>query len=105
MPIRAAPFDSLGYDDPRGRLELRRALAGYLARARGVRTSPERLVVCSGFTQGLGAPERGAPVARRQALAVEAFGLPAHREVAESAGLELRPLPIDAQRRPDRRAR
>jgi GntR family transcriptional regulator / MocR family aminotransferase len=94
--IRAAPFDSLGYDDPRGRLELRRALAGYLARARGVRTSPERLVICSGFTQGLGLLSEVLRSRGAQVLAVEAFGLPAHREVAESAGLELRPLPIDA---------
>ena len=49
----AAPFDALGYGDPRGRPELRLALAGYLARARGVVADPDRIVVCSGFTQGL----------------------------------------------------
>jgi GntR family transcriptional regulator / MocR family aminotransferase len=48
-----APYAALGYGDPRGRPELRSALAEYLARARGVRTSPERIMVCSGFTQGL----------------------------------------------------
>jgi len=95
--IRAAPFDSLGYGDPRGRPELRRALAGYLARARGVRTSPERLVVCSGFTQGLALLCEVLRARGARELAVEAFGLPWHRELAERAGLELCPLPVDAE--------
>ncbi len=51
--LRDAPFDALGYGDPRGRIELRRALAEYLARARGVAASPERIVVCTGLVQGL----------------------------------------------------
>ena len=38
--------------DPQGRPELRAALADYLARARGVRADPDRIVVCR-FTQGL----------------------------------------------------
>ena len=37
--IGAAPNDAFGYGDPRGHADLRRALAGYLARARGVRAS------------------------------------------------------------------
>ena len=36
----APPCDAFGYGDPRGRPELREALAGYLARARGVRADP-----------------------------------------------------------------
>ena len=32
---------------------MRTVLSGYLARARGVRASPDRIVVCTGFTQGL----------------------------------------------------
>src|SRR5690242_7594647 len=51
--LATTPTDAFGYGDPRGRVELREALAGYLARARGVRADPERIVVCSGFTQGL----------------------------------------------------
>jgi GntR family transcriptional regulator/MocR family aminotransferase len=49
----AAPHAQLGYGDPRGSAVLRSALAGYLARTRDVRTSPEHLIVCAGFTHGL----------------------------------------------------
>ena len=52
--LATAPADAFGYGDPRGRPELRHALADYLARARGVRADPERIVVCAGFVQGLG---------------------------------------------------
>jgi len=51
--LTAAPNEALGYGDPRGRIELRRALADYLARARGVRAAPERILICSGYAQGL----------------------------------------------------
>ena len=51
--LRAAPFETLGYGDPQGTPELRRALADYLARARGVQATPDRIVVCSGFGQGV----------------------------------------------------
>ena len=42
-----------------------RALADYLARARGVPPTPERIVVCAGFAQALGAALRGAAGRRR----------------------------------------
>jgi GntR family transcriptional regulator/MocR family aminotransferase len=51
--VNSAPSAALGYADPRGRPELRAALAGYLARARGVQADPDRIVICGGFTQGL----------------------------------------------------
>jgi GntR family transcriptional regulator/MocR family aminotransferase len=94
--LNAAPFDALGYGDARGRAELRRALAGYLARARGVRVSPEQLVVCSGFTQGLSLLCQVLRSAGARTLAFEAYGQPAHRDVAVAAGLNLRTLPVDA---------
>lgn len=48
-----APSSAFGVNDPRGRVELRRVLTEYLARARGVRADPERIVICSGFAHGL----------------------------------------------------
>ncbi len=51
--LTKAPNEAFGYGKPQGRAELRRVLADYLARARGVRAAPERIVVCAGFTQGL----------------------------------------------------
>jgi GntR family transcriptional regulator / MocR family aminotransferase len=93
--LNAAPFATLGYGDPRGRPELRRALAGYLARVRGVRVTPERLVICSGFTQGLGLVCQVLRSRGARTLAVEAYGQPSHREVAVGAGLDVRALPVD----------
>ena len=92
----AAPSDALGYGDPRGLDELRSALAGYLARARGVRVTPDRIVICAGFAQAL-ALLCGVQVERGvHTLAVEAYGHLLHREVAVAAGLRLRPLAVDA---------
>ncbi|RWZ72154.1 aminotransferase class I/II-fold pyridoxal phosphate-dependent enzyme, partial [Streptomyces albidoflavus] len=51
--LTAAPNDAFGYGDPRGRPELRAALAEYLARVRGVAADPERIVVCAGVAHGL----------------------------------------------------
>ena len=46
--LSTAPTEALRMGDARGRPELRDALAEYLARARGVRTSAESVVVCAG---------------------------------------------------------
>ncbi|MFE2107732.1 PLP-dependent aminotransferase family protein [Kitasatospora sp. NPDC059463] len=93
--LAVAPHEALDYGSPLGRIELRRALADYLARVRGVRTDPERLLVCAGFGQGLGLlaaalRERGAG-----RVAVEAYGLPPQRETLRASGLALAPLPLD----------
>ncbi|MFF3067552.1 PLP-dependent aminotransferase family protein [Kitasatospora sp. NPDC057904] len=93
--LATAPHEVLGYGSPLGRPELREALTHYLARVRGVRTDPDRLLVCSGVTQGLGLlcaalRDRGAG-----ALAVEEYGLPPQLAVARAAGLATVPLPLD----------
>ena len=74
--LAAAPSRALGYGDPRGRPELRAALAGYLSRARGVRASPDRIVVCGGFTQGLALLCQVLPGAGVTRVAVEEYGRP-----------------------------
>jgi GntR family transcriptional regulator/MocR family aminotransferase len=93
--LAAAPAEALGYIDPQGRPELRQALAGYLARARGVQLTPDRIVICSGFTQGLGLisqvlRDRGATT-----LAVESYSLAAHRDIATTSGLAIATVPVD----------
>ncbi|MFJ7216237.1 PLP-dependent aminotransferase family protein [Amycolatopsis sp. NPDC098790] len=90
--LNVAPHDAFGPGDPRGRLELREALAGYLARARGVRTSPERIVVCSGYAHAL---RLLFPAVLPGPLAVEAYGLPFHRSIFTKAGVETIPLALD----------
>ena len=94
--VGSAPTEAFGYGDPRGRPELRDALAGYLARARGARTDPERIVVCTGFTQALSLvcavlAGRGATT-----MAVEEFGHASHRRLV-TGHLRARAVPIDAQ--------
>ncbi|MER7488945.1 PLP-dependent aminotransferase family protein [Streptomyces sp. NPDC126497] len=98
--LGAAPDDAFGPGDPRGRVELRRALTGYLARARGVRVDPERIVVCSGFAHALrllfaGSRGAGGGVLRGP-FAVESYGLGFHREILEDAGVRTVPLGLDA---------
>jgi GntR family transcriptional regulator / MocR family aminotransferase len=94
--LNDAPDAALGYGDPRGRPELRQALSTYLARARGVRVTPDRLVVCSGFTQGLALLCEALRGRGASTLAMEAYGLPTYRDVAEARGLRLTNLPVDA---------
>ncbi|MGC5361341.1 PLP-dependent aminotransferase family protein [Streptomyces sp. DT24] len=95
--LTAAPNEAFGYADLQGRIELRTALADYLARARGVRASPERIVICSGFVHGL---MLLAKVLRQlrgaRAVAVESYGLDFHRDVLTEAGLRTPCLSFDA---------
>jgi len=53
LAFREAPLEAFGYDDPRGRRELRALLASYLQRTRGIRCHPDRVLVTSGTKQGL----------------------------------------------------
>jgi GntR family transcriptional regulator / MocR family aminotransferase len=93
--LNSAPYEALGYSDPRGRPELRQALAGYLARVRGVRITPDRLMICSGFTQGLALLCRALGSRGARTLAVEGYGLADHREVVSATGLATTTLPVD----------
>ncbi|AJC56420.1 MULTISPECIES: PLP-dependent aminotransferase family protein [Streptomyces] len=96
--LTAAPNEAFGYGTAAGRPELRAVLADYLARVRGVRTDPDRIVICAGFMQGLGLlcralkPRGGTP----GRVATESYGLPFHRDVITRAGLGTVPLPVDA---------
>ncbi|QZT62595.1 PLP-dependent aminotransferase family protein [Mycolicibacterium austroafricanum] len=89
--LAGAPTEALRMGDPRGRPELRSALAGYLARARGVRTSPESIVICAGvrhavelLTRALGGP-----------IAVESYGLFVFRDAIAAAGASTVPIGVD----------
>ncbi|MGA4687272.1 MULTISPECIES: MocR-like pyridoxine biosynthesis transcription factor PdxR [Micromonospora] len=90
--LAAAPSDAFGVGDPRGRPELRETLAEYLARARGVRTEPDRIVICSGFAHALKLLGR----VLEGPVAVESYGLGFHWELLDDAGLGTVPLTVDA---------
>ncbi|MDX2730022.1 MULTISPECIES: PLP-dependent aminotransferase family protein [Streptomyces] len=91
--VNAAPNDAFGPGDPQGRVELRRALSGYLARVRGVHCSPERIVICSGFAHALRLLFGGGVL--RGPLAVESYGLGFHRSLLVAAGVRTVPLTLD----------
>ena len=85
--LTAAPHDAFGYGDALGRLELRTALADYLARARGVYAEPERVVICSGFHHGLTLMAQALRARRVRAVAVESYGFDLYRDLLTGAGL------------------
>ena len=93
--LKDAPGHLLGYPDPRGLPQLRTALAGYLARARGVTADPAHIVICAGFAHGLAGISRALRAQGAATLAVERYGHRAHREIAAGQGQRLRPLPVD----------
>ncbi|MEY9992638.1 GntR family transcriptional regulator/MocR family aminotransferase [Streptomyces sp. V4I8] len=90
--IATAPSLAYDYGDPRGRIELRTALSGYLGRARGVTAPPERIVITSGYVQGLALLTR---VLEGGVIAMEDPGLPFHREVVRRGGGVIVPVPVD----------
>jgi GntR family transcriptional regulator/MocR family aminotransferase len=92
--LRDAPDRAFGYPDPRGAVELRRALAGHLGRVRGVVADPESILITSGSAQAFGllAETLGAAP-----VAVEDPGLPAHRAILEAHGAQLAALEVDGQ--------
>ena len=91
--MNAAPNDAFGYGDPRGRVELRRALAEYLGRVRGVLADPERIVIVSGAVQGLGAGRAGARSGRRGPWRIRTYRC--STRVVRSHGADVVPLPVD----------
>jgi GntR family transcriptional regulator/MocR family aminotransferase len=93
--LTAAPHDAFGYGDPAGQAELRTVLADYLARARGVYAKPERVVICSGFHQGLLLTAQALRARRVRALAVESYGFDVYRDLIRSTGLRTPALYVD----------
>ncbi|SDH23697.1 GntR family transcriptional regulator / MocR family aminotransferase [Lentzea fradiae] len=85
--LMAAPSEAFGPGDPRGRIELRTALAEYLSRARGVRADPERIVVSSGF----GGAVQMFDKLFTPPVVVEEYGLQFHRSLWTSTV----PLAVD----------
>lgn len=91
--LREAPDGVLEGMDGRGTPTLRGALAAYLGRARGVRTSEDGVLITSGTTQSmalLGEALRG-----RGPVVVEAPGFPLHHELLRRAGVETVAVPAD----------
>lgn len=100
--LASAPPDVHALGDPRGRRELREALAGYLGRARGVHADPARIVVTSGYAQSLGLLASVLRDLGTESIAMEEPGHFFHRAIVRRAGLTVVPLPVDERgARPD----
>ncbi len=89
--------DAMAYPDPRGRIELRHALAAHLARTRSVVTDASGLFVYGGFAAGLGFLADAFRQRSITRIAVEEAMLPMHRIVLRMAGLEVDPIRVDDQ--------
>jgi GntR family transcriptional regulator/MocR family aminotransferase len=88
--------DAFALGDPRGRPELRSALAEYLGRARGVVADPDAIIITSGFMQALGLVARVLHDRGCAAIGMEDPCAPFHREVVRRAGPRVVPLAVDA---------
>jgi GntR family transcriptional regulator/MocR family aminotransferase len=85
-----------GAGDPQGRIELRNALADYLGRTRGVITTPDRIVITSGYYQGLGLLCGVLAAGGTSTAAVEDPGHNVFRDVVQRAGFTTLALPVDS---------
>jgi GntR family transcriptional regulator / MocR family aminotransferase len=94
---RETELDAVGYGDPRGVPELREALADYLGRVRGAAADPEHMLVTTGFRQGLSLTCRWLVASEIEQVAMEDPGWHAQRLIVEEAGLEVIPIPVDAE--------
>ncbi|MCX5065863.1 PLP-dependent aminotransferase family protein [Micromonospora lupini] len=92
--LATASRGMLDYPEPTGLLGLRTAVAGYLARTRGVRCDPDAVVITAGFTQGLSLLARTLHRRGVRAIATENPGLAPHRVVLRAAGLTVTPLSV-----------
>lgn len=81
------------YGDPAGEAGFRAVLAAFVGRARGLRATPEQLVVTAGSLQALGLIARLLPPGSR--VLFENPGYPAARQVLLDAGMEVVPIPVD----------
>jgi GntR family transcriptional regulator/MocR family aminotransferase len=86
----------LGYGDMCGMLELRRALAEYLGRVRGVVADPRRVIVTCGYSQGLSLVAHALAGRGGQRIALEDPSGPDQARIVARTGLEPVPVPVDA---------
>ena len=90
--ISTADDSAFGPTPPNGSERLRVALAGYLARARGVRAHPDQIVLTTSVLSALNLLAR---TLFRESVAAEAYGLPFFRDPFTRRGALVSPIPVD----------
>jgi GntR family transcriptional regulator/MocR family aminotransferase len=93
--VRAEAAAAQIYPDPRGELEFRREVAGYLAIARGIECSPSQVIITGGYASGLGLALRVLGL-EGEKVWMEEPGFPFTRHGLQLARLEIAPIPVDA---------
>jgi GntR family transcriptional regulator / MocR family aminotransferase len=93
--LRTVPDERLGYGDRRGEPELRRALAGWLARRRGVLADPEQVVITGGLRDALPVVFRMLRALGAERVGVEDPGWWRIGRSAEATGLTAVPVQTD----------
>ncbi len=97
VPV-GAPNAAFDYGDPRGGAVLRTVLASYLRPGPGAAADPDRIVVCTGFSQGLNLALPPWPGAGSDRVAFEDPGYDETGRIAAGlAGLAVVPVPVDEQ--------
>ena len=95
--VRTITDFDLGYGDPRGMEVLRAALADYFGRVRGVVADPARVVITSGYSQGLGVVCHALAGSGAGRIAIEHPSNLLQRELAARAGLEAVRVGVDEE--------
>lgn len=85
----------LGYAPDAGAAGLRRSLAEYLGRTRGVVATADRVVIGHGFGDLLGHACRALAARGIRRIGVEDVGHESHRAIIRAAGLTPVPMPVD----------
>lgn len=85
----------LGYGDPAGAPPLREAVAVALARSRGIRVDPRRVVIVTGVAQALGLVAQVLHDSGVRDIAFEEPGSLGVRQHLEHWGLRTPPVPVD----------
>jgi GntR family transcriptional regulator / MocR family aminotransferase len=93
--LRKASSRSIEYSAPEGLLELRRAIASYLRRARAVQCSPDNVLIVNGSQQALDLTARVLLQAGDRVVIEDPHYLGA-RMVFLGAGAKLLPCPVDS---------
>jgi GntR family transcriptional regulator/MocR family aminotransferase len=94
--LRAMPRSHLGYGDPRGSEELRRATAAYLHDARAVLCEPGQIIITGGTQHAIDLIIRTL-LPTGSEVWVEDPGYPLTREALSAAGVKAHPIHVDAQ--------
>jgi GntR family transcriptional regulator/MocR family aminotransferase len=88
---------ALAYGDPQGMLALRQAVAGWLARTRGIRADPAEVIITTGVSQAIGLLSQVLRADGRTAVAVEEPGSLGVRQHLRNWQLDTPPVAVDAE--------